>query len=136
MKVFFEVLNIDTPDRIAVVDITERVEEVVSSSGVRNGLCVVHVPHATAAVMLNEMEPRLALDYVKLVHELFKPGADWAHNAIDHNAHAHLAAAFIGSSRLIPVKDGRLVRGTWQNIILLELDGPRSRRVVVEVLGG
>ena len=67
--------------------------------------------------------------------EVFKPDGDWQHNIIDSNAHAHLASGFIGQTRILPIRDGQLVRGTWQNILLLELDGPRHRRVVVEVMG-
>ncbi len=135
MKVFIKEFTVTTRSRFEVVDITDLVESVVSSSGVSDGIVVVHVPHATAAVMLNEAEPNLFRDYIDMVKELFKPDAPWKHNMIDNNAHAHLAAAVIGSSRVIPLRSGRMLRGTWQNILLLELDGPRHRRVVVEVMG-
>ena len=118
-----------------VVDITREVENIVIKSGIKNGVCIVHLPHATAALMLNEAETGLWHDYIRLVKEVFKPDGDWRHNLIDSNAHAHLASGFIGQTRVLPIKDGRIVRGTWQNILLLELDGPRHRRVVVEVMG-
>ncbi len=135
MKFFVEEFRVSTSSRFEVVDITSRVESVVSRSGVRNGLCLVFVPHATAAVIANEAEPGLMQDYIDLIKELFKPDAPWRHNRIDDNAHAHLASAVIGPSRVFPVIDGRCVRGTWQNIMLVEMDGPRSRRVIVEVIG-
>ncbi len=135
MKVYYGEFNISTSKRIEVLDITNSVEEVVVNSNIMNGLCIVTVPHATAAVIVNEYESRLVEDYVQLITQIFKPDFNWKHNIIDDNAHAHLASAIIGSSRTIPVRNGRLVRGTWQNIMLLELDGPRRRRVVVEVLG-
>ncbi len=136
MKVFFKELVFSTRSRFEVVDITERVEALVAESGVSNGICVVHAPHATAAIVLNEHEAGLLADIIRLIRELFKPGGDWRHNMIDDNAHAHLASAVIGSTRVVPVKDGRLLRGTWQNILFIEMDGPRSyRRVVVEVMG-
>ena len=135
MKVYFEELRVSTSKRFEVVDITSEVEAVVARSGVRDGLCVVHAPHATAAIILNEAEPGLMEDYIELIKEVFKPDAPWRHNRIDNNAHAHLAAALIGSARVIPVRGGRLLRGTWQNVMLVEMDGPRVRRVVVEVLG-
>ncbi|NOZ88818.1 MAG: YjbQ family protein [Crenarchaeota archaeon] len=135
MKVFIKEFTVATRTRFEVVDITGLVEDAVSSSGVSDGIVVVHVPHATAAIMLNEAEPNLFHDYVDMVKELFKPDAQWRHNMIDNNAHAHLAAAVIGSSRVIPLRGGRMMRGTWQNILLLELDGPRHRRVIVEVMG-
>ncbi len=135
MKVHIEEFHVSTRPGMSVVDITSRVEEAVARSGVRNGMCLVFVPHATAAIIANEAEPGLTEDYIDLIRELFKPGGPWRHNMIDNNAHAHLASAVIGPSRIFPVIDGRLVRGTWQNIMLLELDGPRHRRVIVEVIG-
>lgn len=135
MRVFVEEFRVSTSSRFEVVDITSMVESIVSRSGVRNGLCLVFVPHATAAIIANEAEPGLMQDYIDLIKELFKPDAPWRHNRIDDNAHAHLASAVIGPSRVFPVIDGRCVRGTWQNIMLVEMDGPRSRRVVVEVIG-
>ncbi len=135
MKAVFAEFTVETRQRIEVVDITEMVERAVRESGVRDGVAVIHLPHATAALVLNEYEAGLVEDMVRLVTEIFRPGADWKHNLVDSNAHAHLASALIGSTRLIPVRGGRLLRGTWQNILLLELDGPRTRRVVVEVLG-
>ncbi|HIC99272.1 MAG TPA: YjbQ family protein [Pyrodictiaceae archaeon] len=135
MKIYFSEFGVTTSSRIEIVDITSEVENVVARSGIKNGVCIVHLPHATAALMLNEAETRLWQDYLRLVKEIFKPDWDWQHNIIDSNAHAHLASGFIGQTRILPIKDGRLVRGTWQNILLLELDGPRHRRVVVEVMG-
>ena len=135
MRIHVEEFHVETREQIEVVDITGRVEEVVARSGVERGFAIIHLPHATAALMLNEYEPGLVKDFARLVRELFRPGGDWEHNRIDRNAHAHLASAIIGSTRVIPVIGSRLARGTWQNILLLELDGPRRRRVVVEVVG-
>ncbi len=136
MKVYTEELTLSTSSRFELVDITGRVEEAVRRSGVRNGMCLVFAPHATAAIIANEHERGLVEDMVDLIRELFKPDAAWRHNRIDDNAHAHLASALIGAGRVFPVMEGRLVRGTWQNIFLVEMDGPRARRkVIVEVMG-
>ncbi len=135
MKAHYGEFSVSTSRRIEVVDITSSVEEIVADSGITNGLCVIAVPHATAAIIVNEYESRLVEDYIQLITQVFKPDYSWKHNTIDNNAHAHLASAIIGSSKTIPVRNGKLTRGTWQNIMLLELDGPRRRRVVVEVLG-
>jgi len=92
--------------------------------------------HATAAVICNENESGFIHDVLQKVKELFPPGAGYMHDRIDDNASSHIGSAFIGASRTFPVNSGRLVRGTWQNIFLLELDGPRSRRNVnVHVIG-
>lgn len=108
----------------------------MKESGIRNGICLVFVPHATAAIIANEYEPNIVSDYIELIRQVFKPDYEWRHNRIDNNAHAHLASAVIGPSRIFPVREGRIVRGTWQEILLVELDGPRPRRrVIVEVMG-
>lgn len=136
MKVFFKEFTVSTSKRFEVINITRMVEDAVRESGVSDGICMVFVPHATAAIIANEYEAGLVEDYVEVVKQLFKPGHSWRHNLVDNNAHAHLAASMIGPSRVFPVRRGRLVRGTWQEILLLELDGPRpSRRVIVEVMG-
>ena len=135
MKVFFRELTLSTKELFDLVDITREVEEAVSESGVSNGMCLVYAPHATAAIVVNEHESGLMKDILRKVQDLFPRGAGWLHDRIDDNAHAHLGSALISSSRIFPVRGRRLVRGTWQNIFLLEMDGPRaSRRVVIEVL--
>ncbi|RLF15777.1 MAG: YjbQ family protein [Thermoprotei archaeon] len=135
MKVFFKELRVATSQLYELVDITRQVEETVRESGVNNGICLIHAPHATAAIIANEHEAGLMQDMLSKIKSDYPRGAGWLHDRIDDNASAHLASAFIGSSRTFPVMNGRLVRGTWQNIFLVEMDGPRSRRVLVEVLG-
>ncbi|PMP97415.1 MAG: hypothetical protein C0167_01095 [Nitrososphaera sp.] len=116
---------------VELIDVTEDVERAVRESGVRSGICLI-----SAAVVANEHEEGLLMDIIGLIRKLFPRDGKYLHNRIDDNAHAHLAATIIGSSRSFPVMDGRLVRGTWQNIFLVELDGPRSvRKVVVTVVG-
>jgi secondary thiamine-phosphate synthase enzyme len=136
LKIYFKELSVKTARRKELVDITYEVEKAVAESGVANGLCLVFAPHATAAVIANEHERGLMNDILRKFAEEFPDDGAWEHNRIDDNAAAHLASAFVGSARIFPVKDGRIVRGTWQNIFLVELDGPRaSRRVVIEVIG-
>lgn len=136
MKVYFKEMALKTQRRRELIDITQEVERAVEESGIMSGLCLVFAPHATAAVVANERERGLMSDIIRKLEEDYPPNGGWEHNLIDDNAAAHLASAFIGSARVFPVKDGRLVRGTWQNIFLIELDGPRSsRRVLVEVMG-
>ena len=136
MKVYFKELTLSTSKRLELVDITYEVERVVAESGIRNGICLIHAPHATAAIIANEHESGLMRDILTKVEEDYPRDGRWLHNRIDDNAAAHLGSAFISSTRIFPVRDGRIVRGTWQNIFLLEMDGPRSfRRVVIEVMG-
>jgi secondary thiamine-phosphate synthase enzyme len=136
MVVVSRSLNLKTSERRQLIDITEKVMDVVEQAGVSNGICVVSAPHATAAVIANENEHGLTRDILHKLGELFPESGTYAHNAIDDNADAHLASAFIGHSRTFPIANRRLVRGTWQNIFLVELDGPRSRREVdVQIVG-
>ncbi len=136
MKVFFEEKHFPTTSHLQVINITGMVRDAVEKSGVKNGLVIVHAPHATAAIVLNEHEPGLEKDILKLIEERIPYNYPWQHNLIDDNAGAHLASSVIGSTKILPVKNGEIVRGTWQEILFLELDGPRSvRRVVIEVVG-
>lgn len=116
---------IETKKQVEIVDITSEVEK-------RTGdvkACVVYVPHATAALIVNEFEPNIKSDYEEFFSRIAK--GNWKHNAIDNNAEAHLLSALISPSIVLPVKNGRLELGTWQSIMLVELDGPRKRRIFV-----
>ncbi len=136
MKVYFKELKISTSGRYELVDITSEVERAVNDSGIKNGVCLVFAPHATAAIVANEHETGLMEDILTKIQEEYPRNGKWLHNRIDDNAAAHLASAFISSARIFPVKNGYLIRGTWQNIFLVEMDGPRSiRRIVIEIIG-
>ncbi len=136
MKSVHKILRFSTKQRIQVIDITRELEDFVSKSGIKNGFCLVHVPHATAALILNENEEGLIEDIKRKITEEFPIKANWMHDRIDDNAYAHLASSFIGTTRIFPIIEGNLIRGTWQNLLFIELDGPRSNReVVFQMLG-
>jgi secondary thiamine-phosphate synthase enzyme len=136
MKNFAKILTVSTRDRYQLIDLTRHIEEVVSESDVEKGLCLVHASHATAAIICNENESGLVQDILRKVKEVFPPAAGYLHDRIDDNASSHIASALIGASRTFPIDGGRLVRGTWQNIFLLELDGPRTKRTInIHILG-
>jgi secondary thiamine-phosphate synthase enzyme len=108
------------------------VSRVVEKSGVKEGICLVFVPGATGAVVINENEPDLLEDFKKILEKLV-PEEGYKH---PHNAHSHLRAILLGPGETIPVSGGKLVLGTWQSIFLVNLDaGPREREVIVKVLG-
>jgi secondary thiamine-phosphate synthase enzyme len=128
-----ETFRVRTTARLEVVDITPRVAQVVARAGVDEALCTVFVPHATAAVVINEnADAGFRADLVSALAKLFPEGV-WEHDRIDDNGAAHLKAALLGPSESIPVRGGRLRLGTWQGIALVECDGPREREVVVDV---
>ena len=136
MRVYYKEIVFRTQKKLEAINITHHIKEVVKESSVKNGLAVIHAPHATAAIVLNEDEWGLKNDILEWIEKRIPYNYKWRHNRIDDNAGAHLASMIIGSTRIIPVKNNELVRGTWQEVLFLELDGPRrERRVVIEVIG-
>jgi secondary thiamine-phosphate synthase enzyme len=136
MKVVTRELRFSTRGEIDLVDITREVENTVEESGIENGLCLVFVPGATGAIVTIEHESGLLEDFKRALKELIPKGRGYLHDRIDDNAHSHLRATLLGASECFPVVDGRLVRGTWQQIFFVELDvRPRRRRVIVQVMG-
>ncbi|MCU0313086.1 MAG: secondary thiamine-phosphate synthase enzyme YjbQ [Solirubrobacteraceae bacterium] len=137
MGVHGGLLRLQTEGHGEVVDLTEGVRTVVERSGVRSGVAAVFAVGATVAVTTIEYEPGAVADLGVLLERLIPTAADYEHNVRNHdtNAHAHLRAALIGPSESIPVLDGRLALGTWQQIVLLDFDDrARERTVSVQVL--
>ncbi|MGC8811997.1 MAG: secondary thiamine-phosphate synthase enzyme YjbQ [Candidatus Aenigmatarchaeota archaeon] len=135
MKVFQEKFEVRSSRRREIIDITDKVERVVEKSKIKNGLCLIFLPHATSAIIFEEDEQGLVEDMEKFLEKNFPRNAGYEHDRIDDNADAHLASGFIGQSRIYPVENGRIVRGTWQRALLIELDGPRNRSVHLTIIG-
>ena len=126
-------LTIHTGKTQEMIDITSQVGEVVRQAGVINGLCLVYVPHATAAIVINEnADPNVCQDILDALTRMVPEGA-WRHDRVDNNAAAHIKATILGPSEAVPVQEGTLRLGTWQSLMLVEFDGPRDRTVIVEV---
>jgi secondary thiamine-phosphate synthase enzyme len=130
-----EILSLTTDQRETLVDITGPVKDVVTRSGVADGLATVYVQGATAAIMIQEnWDESVQTDVVNFLRGIIPRGA-WLHDAQDGNGDAHLKAGLVGPSETIPLIGGQLGLSTWQNIFLCEFDGPRrERRVVVTVI--
>lgn len=137
-------IELDTQPGIGLFDITPQLREKLNESGLRNGFVNVISRHTTTALTINEYESRLLDDVRQFLTRLAPPGAPYLHDDIHlrdcpqdepKNAHSHLSAMLLGSSESIPVVDGELMLGTWQSVILIELDGPRARRVGVQIIG-
>ena len=124
--------EVKTRKKLEVVDITPKVEKQISDKEAKAVL--VYVPHATAALVINEFEPRLKSDMEEFFSSLV-PDRKWKHDEIDDNASSHLLSALLSPSATVPLENGRLALGTWQRIILVDLDGPRNRKLVVQVYG-
>ena len=124
-------LSVMTSRREELVDITAQVQETVTLSGIENGLVVLYVQGATAALMIQEnWDESVQTDVVNLLQNLIPRGV-WLHDQQDGNGDSHLKAGLVGPSESIPLIDGRLGLSRWQNIFLCEFDGPRSKRIVV-----
>lgn len=138
MTVFKGTVQLKTSARDDIVDVTERVQGVVSESGIRDGIACVFVVGSTAAVTTVEHEPGLVSDLRAAMDRLYPKGEEYEHHRRwgDGNGHSHVRASLIGPSLTVPVADGRLLLGTWQQIVFMELDvRPRSRDLAVQVVG-
>jgi len=129
-------IEIRTSKRVEVIDITSEVQKEVEKSGVKDGIAVVYTQHTTTAVIINENESGLKEDIVFVLDRLIPRGAGYMHDMIDNNADAHLRAIFLGNSIVVPITNGKLDLGTWQRIMFVELDGPRTRKIIVKVIEG
>jgi secondary thiamine-phosphate synthase enzyme len=126
-------LSLNTKTRVEFQNITGLVQDVVSSSGIRNGLCHIFVPHTTAAITVNEQaDPDVVADIIAQLDALVPQRGKYRHT--EGNAAAHIKASLLGSSETLMVENGRLFLGTWQGIFFCEFDGPRSRSVLVKVV--
>lgn len=135
MRTWFKEITIQTRRQREIIDVTDEVLEAVRESKVKNGLMVAQLPHATATLVINEGEGGLMQDILDKLDDLIPTRDGYQHDRIDDNAHAHLKSAFFGSSRLLPIVNGRVIKGTWQNFLVIEEDGPRNRRLVIFVMG-
>jgi secondary thiamine-phosphate synthase enzyme len=127
-------LLIHTSQKCQVIDVTSQVTEAVNKANISDGLCHVYVSHTTAAITINEKaDPNIGVDLVDALNRLIPEGV-WQHDKIDNNGAAHIKASIIGPGETIPVRNGQLLLGTWQAVMLVEFDGPRTRQLVVSVL--
>ena len=123
--------RIRTRAKREMIDVTARVAEIVARADLAEGLCSVYTPHATAAIVVNENDdPNVCVDVLDALDRLVPAGV-WRHDRVDGNAASHIQATILGPGETIPVRDGKLLLGTWQAVMLVELDGPRDRRVLV-----
>lgn len=131
-------IRVTTKAKDEILDITSEVQGIVSDSGLMNGLACVFVAGSTAAITTVEHEPGLVTDLQQAMERLYPRRMDYEHHRRwgDGNGHSHVRASFIGPSLTVPIIDGRLQLGTWQQIVLMELDNkPRTRDILVQVVG-
>ena len=127
------ILSVKTKSRTDLIDITADVQKIVRDSGVKDGLCMVYVPHTTAAVTINESaDPSVKADILMVLNKIIPWDAGYRH--LEGNSAAHIKSSIVGASEQVAVEGGGLVLGTWQGIFFCEFDGPRTRKVHVKVM--
>jgi len=127
--------GVKTVRQSAMIDITKEVQKVVKESGVKSGICVIFIPHTTAAITINEnADPDVVRDFLMEINKVI-PLTD-GYNHQEGNSAAHIKSSKMGFSKTIIIEEGRLLLGTWQGIYFMEFDGPRIRKVLVKVMEG
>ena len=126
-------IAVKTSSRTEMIDVTHLIQQQVSESGTNEGLCLVFVPHTTAAVTINESaDPTVRRDILMVLNSIVPWEADYRH--LEGNSPAHVKTSLIGSSEIIAIEKGRLVLGTWQGIFFCEFDGPRTRKLDIRFI--
>ena len=126
-------LTVKTKSKTEFIDITSEVQQSVRSAGISDGLCMLYVPHTTAAITINESaDPSVKSDILMVLNEIVPWKAAYRH--LEGNSPAHIKSTIVGASELIAVENGKLVLGTWQGIFFCEFDGPRTRKVHLKII--
>ena len=127
------ILSVKTRETTELVDITSDINRLVHESGVDQGLCMLYVPHTTAAVTINESaDPSVKSDMLKIINQIIPWEAGYRH--LEGNSAAHIKTTLVGSSELIAIENNQLALGTWQGVFFCEFDGPRSRKLQVRMI--
>ncbi len=132
--IILEEFKVKTPKREILVNITSEINKIVKDANINNGVCRIFVPHTTAGVTINEnADPAVMKDIITYLNELIPQRAGFSH--MEGNSDAHIKSSLTGPSLDVIIHKGKLVLGTWQGIIFAEYDGPRNRKVYVQVQG-
>ena len=128
-----KILNIKTSHRVELVDITAKVNSLISESGIKDGICCLFTPHTTAGVTINEnADPSVRVDIAYKLNSLIPAHDHYTHT--EGNADSHIKSSIIGSNINLIIDSGKLILGTWQGIFFCEFDGPRSRKLYVKLM--
>jgi len=129
------ILKVKTKAKTELIDITSETQNLVRSSSIKEGFCMLYVPHTTAAVTINESaDPSVKNDILMILNKIIPWEAGYRH--LEGNSPAHIKSTIVGASELIAIENEKLVLGTWQGIFFCEFDGPRNRKVNVHLFNG
>jgi len=127
------ICTVKSKTRTELIDITSKIQDMVMSAGMSQGLCMLYVPHTTAAITINESaDPSVKDDILMIINRIVPWEAGYRH--LEGNSPAHIKSTIVGSSELVAIDNNRLVLGTWQGIFFCEFDGPRTRKVHVRLI--
>lgn len=129
MNIIHDEIKISTDKNTELINITPKINEIIRTNKVREGLINISTQHTTAAIIINEDETGLKQDILNLYEQII-PYGKYLHDKIDNNARSHLKAVLSSSNQTLAIIDGRLKLGTWQSIFFLEFDGPRKSRKI------
>lgn len=138
MSSYYDELNFNTNGEVDIIDITNDIQKIINKSKIKNGIACIFVPGSTGSVTTIEYEPGLKKDLPRALQKIAPKGEHYDHHETWHNdnGHSHVRASLIGPSLTIPLKDGILIHGTWQQIVFVELDTrTRSRNIIVQIVG-
>ena len=133
--VYSRTIEVVTGKNRQLVDITAQVESAVAESCISDGLVLVFTVHTTTGLLVNERESGLIEDIESVLCKLVPSSGSYLHDRVDDNSASHIQSVLLSASLVLPVEGGRPVLGTWQSVFLAERDGPRTRRVLVKVVG-
>lgn len=126
-------LKINTNKNFEIIDITSQINDLID---IDNGIISIFSKHSTSAIVVNENESGLLMDFEFALNNLISDKYSYSHDRIDNNARSHLKSFLLSSSECLPVKNGKLDLGTWQSVFFIELDGPRRARTVTLTMVG
>ncbi|KGF72781.1 hypothetical protein DO97_04625 [Neosynechococcus sphagnicola sy1] len=144
MTILYRIFEITTNAPMGIFDLTPQIRDWIATTAIRQGQALICSRHTTTALVINESEVRLCSDIQTFLQKLVPAAAPYLHNDLHlrtvledepMNAHAHLMAMLLSTSEVVPIVDGKLALGTWQSVLLVELDGPRQRTVSVQLMG-
>jgi secondary thiamine-phosphate synthase enzyme len=126
-------ISIKTNAQTEMIDITRQIQSILDAENFTDGICMLYVPHTTAAITINESaDPSVSRDILMVLNQMVPWKADYRH--MEGNSPAHVKTSLIGSSELIAVENGQMVLGTWQGIFYCEFDGPRTRKLHINLM--
>lgn len=145
MKIVRQRFEIQTTTQMELIDITSQVQEIVDGSGIREGEMLVFMPHATMGIMINQNEPMLLQDFMRILYKLVPVDDQYSHDLFElrrsktadgrSNGHSHCKSMILGIDAAVPIEKGKLLLTERQSIFAVEFDGARKRDIIVQVIG-